>query len=362
MKAPILPLLGIAACLLPAAAFAQSTGTAPSAQPPAGHAVTVPLRPQAQPSAIDKALARPTILNPGLNPGEATRKDAPSERAATPAAAATATKTSPEPRKESAPTAAPAASASEGKPAQSAAKSEPAAAKPEPPVAQAETSPDAKGPAGKESLGEVDAKPKPKPTTLSVRVDLGRQQARISIDGRPTYTWAISSGRPGYDTPTGSFRPQWMSKLWYSKKYDDAPMPHSVFFNDGIAFHGTTSVRLLGRPASHGCIRLAPSNAATLFSLVQKHGMASTRIVVEGSTPAAVAAKREGSDRPSRRYAGDGPYGWPRGYAGRGAYAYAPGYPPGYFARPQMVWPGDSPWVGGGRYPRPYDGYGRRYY
>jgi lipoprotein-anchoring transpeptidase ErfK/SrfK len=142
------------------------------------------------------------------------------------------------------------------------------------------------------------AKPKGKPVTLTVRVDLTAQRAHVSIAGAPVHTWPISSGKAGHETPTGTFRPQWMAKSWFSRTYDDAPMPHSVFFNSGIAFHGTTSVRLLGRPASRGCIRLAPKNAETLFGLVKRHGMASTRVVVVGKTPAPprIAAK------PNRRH------------------------------------------------------------
>ncbi len=84
----------------------------------------------------------------------------------------------------------------------------------------------------------------------------------------------------GYYTPRGSFSVKRMAKTYYSRKYDNAPMPNSVFFHGGFAIHGTGHVKALGRPASHGCVRLAPSNAAALYALVQKHGASRTRITL----------------------------------------------------------------------------------
>jgi L,D-transpeptidase catalytic domain len=96
------------------------------------------------------------------------------------------------------------------------------------------------------------------------------------------HTWAISSGARGFETPTGNFKPQWQSKLWHSRTYDNAPMPHAVFFNDGIAVHATTSIGRLGSPASHGCIRLSPANAEKFYALVGRHGNVHTKIAVTG--------------------------------------------------------------------------------
>lgn len=104
----------------------------------------------------------------------------------------------------------------------------------------------------------------------------------VRAGGRTLYTWKISSGARGHDTPTGRFRPQWVARRWHSRTYDMAPMPYSVFFNSGIATHGTTSVRRLGRPASHGCVRLKTANARKFYKLVRKHGLKRTRIVVTG--------------------------------------------------------------------------------
>ena len=84
----------------------------------------------------------------------------------------------------------------------------------------------------------------------------------------------------GYHTPRGAWRPYSLKKMHYSRKYDNSPMPHSIFFLGGYAIHGTGYVKSLGRPASHGCIRLHPQNASRLFNLVRKHGMKSTRIVI----------------------------------------------------------------------------------
>ncbi len=112
------------------------------------------------------------------------------------------------------------------------------------------------------------------------RISLSTQTMQVYVDGAPKYSWAVSTARKGYRTPVGSFRPTRMHRTYYSRKYDNAPMPHSIFFHGGYAIHGTTYVNSLGRPASHGCIRLHPANAAALFSLVQRHGPGNTRIVI----------------------------------------------------------------------------------
>jgi lipoprotein-anchoring transpeptidase ErfK/SrfK len=116
---------------------------------------------------------------------------------------------------------------------------------------------------------------------LQVNVDVGGQSMVVYIDGRVVHRWSISTGRDGYDTPGGTFRPQRLEREYYSKKYDNAPMPYSIFYSGGYAIHGTNDTRRLGRTASHGCIRLAPGNAARLFSLVQDYGAGRTRIVID---------------------------------------------------------------------------------
>jgi lipoprotein-anchoring transpeptidase ErfK/SrfK len=117
-------------------------------------------------------------------------------------------------------------------------------------------------------------------SSLEARISLSQQRMQVYVDGFPAYSWAVSTARPGYRTPMGSYRPIRLERMWYSRKYDLSPMPHSVFFRGGFAIHGTNYVRRLGTPASHGCIRLHPTNAATLYDLVQRYGMGNTRIVV----------------------------------------------------------------------------------
>jgi lipoprotein-anchoring transpeptidase ErfK/SrfK len=115
---------------------------------------------------------------------------------------------------------------------------------------------------------------------VRVHIDISSQTMSVNVDGWHVATWRVSTARSGYWTPRGSFRVRGMSRMHYSQKYDNSPMPHSLFFKGGYAIHGTGYVRALGRPASHGCVRLAPSNAARLFQLVRQHGAGSTRIVI----------------------------------------------------------------------------------
>ncbi len=115
-------------------------------------------------------------------------------------------------------------------------------------------------------------------SSIVARVDLSEQSMKVYVDGFPRYTWRVSTARRGYHTPVGTFRPQRLEPMWYSRKYHMSPMPHSIFFLGGYAIHGTNVTRRLGTPASHGCIRLHPDNAATLYSLVKRAG--NTRIVV----------------------------------------------------------------------------------
>ncbi len=128
---------------------------------------------------------------------------------------------------------------------------------------------------------------------LEVDVDLSNQRMNVKVDGKHYATWPISSGRKGYYTPRGTWRPKWLKRMHYSRKYDNAPMPYSIFFTGGVAIHGTNMTSRLGRPASHGCIRLSTPNAAELFRLVQQHGRRNTIIRVRGSTDVAYAKIRK---------------------------------------------------------------------
>lgn len=149
----------------------------------------------------------------------------------------------------------------------------------------------------------------PPPPTLLVKVNLSTQRLDVIANGATLHSWPISSGRAGYETPRGTFRPQWAAKMWYSRKYDMAPMPHAVFINGGVAVHATSAVGMLGRPASHGCIRLAPGNAAAFYALVHKHGLKQTQVQVFGAPPAprVAEARQRRSDQPVTRTAFGGP-------------------------------------------------------
>ncbi len=112
------------------------------------------------------------------------------------------------------------------------------------------------------------------------RVDLSSQTMHVKVNGRTYARWKISSGRKGFRTPTGTWRAKWSTKMHYSRKYDYSPMPYSVFYHRGYAVHGTNYVRRLGRPASHGCIRLHSANARKFYILVKRHGRRNTVIKV----------------------------------------------------------------------------------
>jgi hypothetical protein len=134
--------------------------------------------------------------------------------------------------------------------------------------------------------------------TVVVTVDKTDQRLTVTVDGAPRYNWPVSTARWGYSTPNGTYRPRRLARKWFSRKYDWSPMPYSIFFNGGYAIHGSYEISRLGRPASHGCIRLHPSNAATLFALV-KANMHDTQIVVTGaSAPQPHIARRARAQRP----------------------------------------------------------------
>ena len=115
---------------------------------------------------------------------------------------------------------------------------------------------------------------------VQVSVDLSSQRMEVYVDGDHVYSWPVSTGRRGHATPAGNFRPTRLERKWYSRKYDNSPMPYSIFFRGGYAIHGSYHTRRLGRRASHGCVRLAPRNAARLFRLVRRHGPKRTHIQI----------------------------------------------------------------------------------
>jgi hypothetical protein len=123
----------------------------------------------------------------------------------------------------------------------------------------------------------------PASAEVLVTIDKTTQHMTVSVDGQDRYSWPVSTGVPGHDTPSGTYTPNRMDRDHFSKEWDDAPMPNAIFFTDmGHAIHGTGSVSALGRPASHGCVRLSRAHSAELFALVKAEGMANTQVVVEG--------------------------------------------------------------------------------
>jgi lipoprotein-anchoring transpeptidase ErfK/SrfK len=118
---------------------------------------------------------------------------------------------------------------------------------------------------------------------IVAKVSISEQKMYLDVtkDGyTQSYVWKVSTGKSGFETPTGSYQPTWLSKNHVSKTYDDAPMPFAVFFTGGYAVHATDAVGRLGKPASHGCVRLAPQNAAAFFQLVSAYGKWNTSIVI----------------------------------------------------------------------------------
>lgn len=117
---------------------------------------------------------------------------------------------------------------------------------------------------------------------INISIDKSSQRMVVTVDGVRKYVWPVSTGKAGYRTPSGSYTPFRLEKDHFSKEWDDAPMPNSIFFTPrGHAIHGSYS-RGIGRPVSHGCVRLAPRNAAILYALVQREGLGNTRITISG--------------------------------------------------------------------------------
>lgn len=125
---------------------------------------------------------------------------------------------------------------------------------------------------------------------IEVRVDKSTQRMQVFVDGQLKHNFVVSTGLAG-GPPIGTFRPQRLEKTWHSRLFNMAPMPYSIFFHGNYAIHGTTAIKKLGQRASKGCVRLHPNNAAILFDLVKKHGMANTRIVIEPKSATARTAE-----------------------------------------------------------------------
>jgi hypothetical protein len=137
---------------------------------------------------------------------------------------------------------------------------------------------------------------------LVIHIEKSTQQMTVTVDGQPRYVWPVSTGVAKYDTPNGEFKPFRMEKDHFSKEWDDAPMPYSIFFTkQGHAIHGTNHTSI-GRPASHGCVRLSVAHAARLWDLVKAEGMSNTKVVLTGEIPGADLIAR---NRKNERQYGD---------------------------------------------------------
>jgi lipoprotein-anchoring transpeptidase ErfK/SrfK len=226
-----------------------------------------------------------------------------------------------------------------------AAAEQPAAAQPKPVPAPAQ-------PKSKSAAVPLDGETAGNGSQILINIDKSQQEMTVFVDGIEKYTWPVSTGKRGYSTPSGTYTASSMNEIWYSKQWDNAPMPHAIFYmKDGHAIHGTLEERNLGKPASHGCVRISRANATALFGLVKEAGLKNTQVVLSGTTPggeAKVATQpaypRYGDaapppwfgpgpsndQRPRRGLFGgwfrQQPYGGPQGY-------YRPPPPRGYYPR-----------------------------
>jgi lipoprotein-anchoring transpeptidase ErfK/SrfK len=112
------------------------------------------------------------------------------------------------------------------------------------------------------------------------RVSISSQTMNVYHEGRLLYTWPVSTAKAGKITPAGTYEPEFLSKNHRSRRYNNAPMPYAIFYDGHYAIHGTDQIKRLGKPASHGCVRLHPDNAKILFQMVKAEGMENTRVVI----------------------------------------------------------------------------------
>lgn len=203
----------------------------------------------------------------------------------------------------------------------------------------------------------------PVSASILITIDKNAQEMSVAVDGAQRYVWPVSTGRPGYDTPNGTFKPNRMDADHYSQEWDNAPMPHAIFFDlDGHAIHGFFDVKHLGRAVSHGCVRLSPEHAQTLFSMVKAEGMSETKVVVAGHTPGGDNVPVARSHLPVNETA----YGRePAPSYRQDGYAQQPGYGEPTYAQPSYAQPGyGQPSYAQRSYAQPYGQplYGQPYY
>jgi hypothetical protein len=213
---------------------------------------------------------------------------------------------------------------------------------------------------------------------VAIAIDKSSQTMTVSVDGTERYSWPVSTGRPGYETPSGTFKPNRMDADHFSQEWDNAPMPHSIFFDmHGHAVHGFFDVKHLGLPVSHGCVRLAPPNATILFELVKAEGMANTSVTVSGRTPGGngqeIARRSPDQETVYSGYGQQPSYGQQQPYNGQSDYnqsgytqygqsqnGFPPQPPPYGYNRPTYNQSyGGQPYYGQQNYQQPQ--YGRQY-
>ena len=200
---------------------------------------------------------------------------------------------------------------------------------------------------------------------IVVSIDKTTQNMTVAVDGSQRYSWPVSTGRPGYDTPNGTFKPNRMDADHLSQEWDNAPMPHTIFFDlHGHAVHGFFDVKHLGLAVSHGCVRLSPDHAATLFDLVKAQGMSNTTVIVAGRTPSGGGPAMARRQAPAEDAAASDPmpiapdYGQqpPPGY-GQPAYGQPAYGQPVYAQRPApQPYYGGQTYYGQPAYGQPYYG------
>jgi lipoprotein-anchoring transpeptidase ErfK/SrfK len=188
-------------------------------------------------------------------------------------------------------------------------------------------------------------------SAVLINIDKTNQKMTVFLDGVEKYAWPVSTGRAGYSTPSGTYTATSMNEVWYSKEWDNSPMPHSIFFmKDGHAIHGSYEVKTLGKAVSHGCVRISPENAATLYDLVGKSGLENTQVVLTGVTPGgeskvaspAGPGSRYGQAGPNWYEPGDNYYAQPQRRRGFFARLFGGPYyngPQGYYRPPPAYYP-----------------------
>ena len=172
---------------------------------------------------------------------------------------------------------------------------------------------------------------------IVISINKSTQHMLVSVDGQTRYDWPVSTGRAGFNTPSGTFRPNRMDPMHYSREYENAPMPHTIFFDlHGHAIHGFTNTPFGVAAVSHGCVRLPVADAATLFALVKDEGMANTTVVIGGRIPQRplVAARQLPSEQAANEPPAPSAPGYQSGYGPGYQSGYASSYGPGYAQQP----------------------------